>query len=282
MSKAVSIICPYRNAGAFLPGLISNVMQQTYKDWELLLIDDGSLDAGADIARQEARKDPRIRCITAPSRPSGSPLGPWWPRNIGLEIAKHDLVAFLDADDRWHPAKLERQLYWHGHGKASISVTGYARFKQTSNTIIGWRLPPPRFGYKRLRIGNAIPMLTLILERRLLSEGFQPYPHEDYLRWLALFREYPDLECVTIPELLGFYAVHDSNLTSQRWLMPLWAYGVYRVHGISRFSSCASLIRWGLCQAAAQWRSNRNPLKISVQLAQSSPTPWPLPPKRSG
>jgi len=282
MSKAVSIICPYRNAAAFLPGLIANVMLQTYSDWELLLIDDESVDAGANFANLEADKDPRIRCITAPSRPCGSAQGPWWPRNIGLENAKYDLVAFLDADDRWHPTKLERQLRWHGEGKARVSVTGYARFQQTSNTIIGWRLPPPRFAYGRLRIGNVIPMLTLILERRLLKEGFKPCLHEDYLLWLDLFREHPDLECITIPELLGFYAVHDTNLTNQRWLMPLWTYGVFRAHGISRFSSCASLIRWGLCQAAEQWRSNRNPLKISVQLAQSSPTPWPLPPKRSG
>lgn len=281
MSKAVSIICPYRNAAAFLPGLIANVLQQTHSDWELLLIDDESVDAGANFAHLQAYKDPRIRCIKAPSRPSGSAQGPWWPRNIGLENAKYDLVAFLDADDRWHPTKLERQLRWHGEGRARISVTGYARFQQTSNTIIGWRLSPSHFGYKRLRIGNAIPMLTLMLERRLLKEGFQPCPHEDYLRWLTLFRQHPDLECVTIPELLGFYAVHNSNLTNQRWLMPLWAYGVFRAHGMSRLASGASLIPWGLSQAAAQWRCKRNPLNLSLQSAQSSATPLPLPPRRT-
>jgi len=278
MIKAVSIICPYRDAARFLPGLIANVKQQTHSNWELLLIDDGSVDTGSDLVRTAAHGDPRIRCLTSPPRPSGSPQGPWWPRNVGLNSARYELVAFLDADDRWHPAKLDRQLRWHEETGTRISVCGYARFNPTNDRLIGWRLPPPRFGYQRLKTGNVIPMLTLMLERRLLKEGFHPCPHEDYLRWLTLFCEHQELECVTIPELLGFYAVHGSNLTSRRWMMPLWTYRVFRAHGMGRLASGASLIPWCLSQAATQYRCNRNPLSHALQEALSAETPCPLPP----
>ena len=278
MKPAVSIICPYRDAARFLPGLVANVKQQTHNEWELLLIDDGSVDAGSNLARVAAHGDSRIRFLTSPTRPIGSPQGPWWPRNMGLSIASHELIAFLDADDRWHPTKLDRQLRCHGPGGARISVTGYARFDPASEALIGWRLPPPRFGYATLKLGNAIPMLTLILDRQLLKEGFQPCPHEDYLRWLTLFREHQGLECVTVPELLGFYAVHGSNLTSRRWLMPLWAYGVFRSHGLGRLTSGVSLIPWGLSQIASLWRCRRRPLNLSIQTALSAEPPLPLPP----
>lgn len=137
MSTAVSIICPYRDAAAFLPGLIANVRLQSHPDWELLLIDDGSLDAGPDLARSAARGDQRIRLLRAPARPSASPqLGPWWPRNVGLAKASHGLIAFLDVDDRWHPAKLQRQIQCQVAVGAQISVTGYARFEFGGDKLI--------------------------------------------------------------------------------------------------------------------------------------------------
>ena len=281
MSVPVSIISPYRDAVGFLPGLIATVRQQTHRHWELLLINDDSRDGGADLVRSAARDDPRIRSLQAPVRPPGTPQGPWWPRNLGLASASHELIAFLDVDDRWHPAKLQRQLQCHGPGGAQVSVTGYARFDPSSETLLGWRLPPPRFGYGRLRLGNAIPMLTLMMERRLLEEGFRPCPHEDYLCWLNLFREHPGLRCVTLPELLAFYAVHGSNLTGSRWQMPRWTYQVYRAHGLGHLASGVSLLPWGLSQLAAHWRCRHRPLRASLQAGLRAEPPLPLPPAES-
>ncbi|WP_216901709.1 glycosyltransferase family 2 protein [Synechococcus sp. CCY 9618] len=278
---AVSIICPYRNGAAFLPGLIADVGAQEHPGWELLLIDDGSTDGGADLAAGAAARDRRIRALTAPPRPPGAPAGPWWPRNHGLAQARHDLIAFLDVDDRWHPAKLRRQLDHQRRCGAALSVTGYARFDSSGSRLLGWRLPPPRFGYGQLRATNAIPMLTLLIERRLLVEGFQPCPHEDYLCWLNMFRRHRDLHCVTIPELLAFYGVHPGNLTGARWRMPLWAYDVYRAHGLGRSTSLLSLLPWGLHQVSSLLRSRRQPLRTTLAAALRAEPPLPLPPAGS-
>ena len=274
----VSIICPYRNAAAFLPGLIASVQAQSHPHWELLLIDDGSSDAGPSLAAAAAANDARILPLQAPPRPGGKPAGPWWPRNHGLAQATAPWVAFLDADDLWHPRKLERQLALHAAKGIAISVTGYGRFDGQNLHLADWRLPPPRFGYASLRRVNLIPMLTLLARRELLAGGFQPFPHEDYLCWLDLFRRQPGLRCHTVPELLAFYRVHGGNLTGARWSMPLWTYRVYRAHGAARLASAAALLPWGLGQATQALRAWRHPLWLPLAQASAADPPLPLPP----
>ncbi|MEB3242411.1 MAG: glycosyltransferase family 2 protein [Cyanobacteriota bacterium] len=283
METRVSILCPFRNAAAFLPGLIASVRAQSHADWELLLIDDGSADLGARQAAVAAERDGRIRALRAPPRPAGSRGGPWWPRNHGLAHTTAPWVAFLDADDLWHPRKLERQLAWHAASGAALSVTGYGRFVDGDGPrLTDWRLPPARFDYATLRRVNVIPMLTLLLRRELLAEGFQPCPHEDYLRWLDLFRRQSGLRGHTVPELLAFYRLHGANLTAARWSMPLWTYRVYRCHGASRVGAATALVPWGLAQVGAAWRSRRQPLRPSLAEAIAADPPLPLPPSAGG
>ncbi|MFN9644010.1 MAG: glycosyltransferase family 2 protein [Cyanobacteriota bacterium] len=274
----VSILCPYREAAAFLPGLIRSVREQTHPHWELLLIDDGSSDRGAALVAEAAAADPRIRALRAPPRPKEGRNGPWWPRNHGLDRATAPWIAFLDADDLWHPRKLERQLALHAATGAALSVTGYGRFSDGDPRLADWRLPPDAFGYATLRRLNVIPMLTLLVRRELLADGFQPCPHEDYLCWLDLFRRHPRLRGHTVPELLAFYRLHGGNLTAARWSMPLWTYQVYRCHGIRRSAAAAGLLPWGLGQAGAALRWRRQPLRLTLAEATSADPPLPLPP----
>lgn len=276
LNNPVSIICPYRNAVAFLPALVDNVQAQIYSSWELLLIDDGSIDNGPLFAAKAARLDPRIRALSAPHRPSGFSKGPWWPRNVGLRNAQSELIAFLDVDDLWHPLKLQHQLSSHLSASASLSVTGYARFDLLTRKILGWRNPPCTFGYQRLRISNVIPMLSALVSRNLLVEEFRPCPHEDYLFWLSILRANPDSRCICIPELLSFYSVHDRNLTRNRWRMPLWTYQVYRSHGMSSFASFLGLFPWAISQFSSHSLSKRSVIGLSVDQCLSSPKPLSL------
>ena len=216
--------------------------------------------------------------MQAPLRPMGACMGPWWPRNHGLAQATAPWLAFLDADDLWHPRKLERQLALHATSGASLSVTGYSRFWDGKPQLQDWRLPPAIFGYRSLKRQNVIPMLTVLLRRELIAEGFSPSPHEDYLRWLDLFRRHGDLIGYTVPELLAFYRMHGSNITSARWSMPFWTYRVYRSHGASRSAAAAALVPWAWGQTAAALRSRSQPLVHSLDAAMASDPPLRLPP----
>ena len=102
----VSIIMPMYNAGKFLSKSIESVLEQTYQNWELLLIDDGSKDDSIDIALVLWKK------IQESFTENEQNMGIAKTRNKGIEASKGQYIAFLDSDDLWLPNKLEVQVKW--------------------------------------------------------------------------------------------------------------------------------------------------------------------------
>ncbi len=104
----VSVIIIFLNAEAFLEEAIESVLAQSYRRWELLLVDDGSDDRSPEIAQAYVDRDPgRIRYLHHPERQN---RGMSASRNLGIQAASGSYVAFLDADDVWLPLKLESQV----------------------------------------------------------------------------------------------------------------------------------------------------------------------------
>lgn len=104
----VSVTVIFLDAEAFLADAIESVLAQSYRRWELLLVDDGSSDGSRGIARRYVERDPdHVRYLEHPGRRN---LGMSASRNLGIHHSRGDYLAFLDADDVWLPAKLERQV----------------------------------------------------------------------------------------------------------------------------------------------------------------------------
>lgn len=102
----ISIVIPLFNAEKYIGKTIESVIAQTYPNWELLIVDDCSTDSSQIIAEAFTKRDNRIRLV----RSELNFGGPAKPRNIGVEYAKGEYIAFLDADDIWLPKKLEKQI----------------------------------------------------------------------------------------------------------------------------------------------------------------------------
>jgi glycosyltransferase involved in cell wall biosynthesis len=103
MTPAVSVVIATYNYGRFLAGAVESVLAQTFQDFEVIIVDDGSEDDTPEVARRLLR-DARVRYQRTPRQ--GQPA----TKNTGIRLAKAPLVAFLDADDLWLPVKLERQV----------------------------------------------------------------------------------------------------------------------------------------------------------------------------
>lgn len=101
----VSIIIPTYNRAEFLPRSINSVINQTYKNWELIIVDDRSTDNTLQLVKKYAEKDKRIKYIKNTHK-----KGPAGAKNQGIEIAKGELLAFLDSDDEWLKDKLDIQI----------------------------------------------------------------------------------------------------------------------------------------------------------------------------
>ncbi|MFG6106325.1 glycosyltransferase [Leptothoe sp. EHU-05/26/07-4] len=116
IKPSISVVIPAYNAARFLPEVIQSVLDQTYQDWELLVIDDGSTDNTATLVNKYCQLDSRIRLITTENG------GVSAARNLGVELATTELIAFLDSDDLWLPDKLSVHVdYMNTHPEIGVS-----------------------------------------------------------------------------------------------------------------------------------------------------------------
>lgn len=125
----VSIIMPTYNRGSFILETIESVRDQTYDNWELIIVDDGSDDNTAEVIAEI--KDTRIRFYKAGRIGIGSKI-----KNLGLEKATGDLIAFIDSDDLWAREKLEKQVTaLQQYHNAGFSLTGGYNFRDPGEPL---------------------------------------------------------------------------------------------------------------------------------------------------
>jgi glycosyltransferase involved in cell wall biosynthesis len=136
----VSVITPVYNAAPYLREAIDSVLAQTYTDWELILIDDGSTDSSGEICTEAARHDRRIRSYHTPNH------GVSAARNLALSLAKGDFITFLDADDILHPRFLEYMV--EVSPGMDMVWCRMANFSDTSTLMQSARFSAPS-GYKK-------------------------------------------------------------------------------------------------------------------------------------
>ncbi|MBQ3793157.1 MAG: glycosyltransferase family 2 protein, partial [Lachnospiraceae bacterium] len=124
MGELVSIIVPMYNAEKFILETIASVEQQSYEDWNLILVDDGSTDDTCQVVEKHIEDlTPEVgeKILLLHNRGKGA----WSARNTGLAAAESRYIAFLDADDVWKPEKLEREVSFAQEHQAGFVFTGY-------------------------------------------------------------------------------------------------------------------------------------------------------------
>ena len=114
----VTVIIPVYNAEKYLRECLDSVLSQTWKDMEILCVDDGSTDSSPAILREYAKRDPRLRVLCQENRNAGA------ARNTGMDAAQGEYLVFLDADDFFEPELLEKQVEQCGRHRAEIGICG--------------------------------------------------------------------------------------------------------------------------------------------------------------
>lgn len=160
MSPTVSVIIPALNEERFVAATLESVRQQTYPHWEVIVVDDGSSDGTVDIVRGYSDRDDRIRLLRNSIR-----NGPGAPRNVGLGAASGRFVAFLDADDLWLPAKLERQVDFMSATGAALSYTQFRRVTEDQTRVGRLIDVPDQLDFVGLLKNTAITTSTVMLDR---------------------------------------------------------------------------------------------------------------------
>jgi O-antigen biosynthesis protein len=156
----VSVILPTYNRMRVLPRAVASVLSQTFRDLELILVDDASTDGTADWVKK--LDDPRVRYLGHPTNKGGAAA-----RNTGLAAARGDLVAFQDSDDEWAPGKLALQVAaLESHPEAGVSYGACLRQGDGRSMVIP---ETPRQGdlSTTILLRNPVPMMTAVVRRHV-------------------------------------------------------------------------------------------------------------------
>ncbi|MDE6577699.1 MAG: glycosyltransferase [Muribaculaceae bacterium] len=226
----VSIITPCYNSASTIRETIDSVINQSYQNWELIIVDDCSTDDSRKIIEEYRKKDKRIRYFKT-DNPSGSPA---LPRNIGIEESQGKYIAFLDSDDMWFPFKLDHEIVFMERNNYSLVYSYYEKMDSEGNRnkrIIQTRKVTT---YDNLLKSNSIPCLTSLISREAIGNiRFKQIPQEDFCFWLDILKK-------------GYRAYNLCEVTA-----------LYREANDSRSSNKLDMFR-------GYWNVIRNQQKISL------------------
>ncbi|MCR5294625.1 MAG: glycosyltransferase [Lachnospiraceae bacterium] len=239
----VSVITPCYNGEKYVGETIQSVLSQTYPNWEMLIVDDGSTDASRRVLEAYAAKDERIRCFYQENRGSAA------ARNLGLREASGRYIALLDADDLWDPDFLEKQLAFMKEKRAVCVASAY-RFIDSSSRDTGKRAAVLKEITKKDMLWmNRVGCLTGLYDsscfgKLYLNEELRSV-RDDYAYW------YKITEMAEViygnQQVLASYRVLAGSTTGNKRKLIGKQYRFYRDYlHLGRLRSCVNILYWGL------------------------------------
>ncbi|HZW68470.1 MAG TPA: glycosyltransferase family 2 protein [Pseudogracilibacillus sp.] len=235
----VSVITPAYNAARFIGEAIESVLQQSYENWEMIIVDDCSTDNTVEIVQAYIEKDDRIKLYQLEQN-SGSGVA----RNRAMDEAQGRFIAFLDSDDLWMAEKLTKQIQFMLDNSVAFSFTKYVRMQEDGTVTNGITAAPATVEYDDLMKHCVIGCLTVVLDRSRIGEQrmLEIRTRQDYAFWLSLTRQ--GFLPYGLPEVLAKYRLVENSISSnkvkaarQNWRLyyeieaqPLWRSAWYFVN----------------------------------------------------
>ncbi len=219
----VSIITPAFNSEAFIAETIKSVLNQTYENWEMIIIDDGSTDNTAELILNYVKNDNRIQFHSL-NKNSGTGVA----RNFALEKASGKYIAFLDSDDLWKPKKLEKQVRFLVETQVPFTFSYYDCINENGQILHKRVEAPSILSYRQLFFCNYIGNLTGIYSTDYFGKITidKSRKRQDWILWLTILKQIKKAEPVT--ESLAFYRVRDNSISASKVKLLKYNYGVYR------------------------------------------------------
>jgi teichuronic acid biosynthesis glycosyltransferase TuaG len=212
------------NSETFISDTIFSVINQTYNNWELLLIDDGSNDKTLESVNLVTTKNSKIKLFKNETN-QGAAIA----RNKGIEAAKGEYIAFLDADDLWKPEKLERQIAFMLTENCDVCFSSYEQIDEAGNSLNRLVKALPELTYQKYLKSNYIGNLTGIYNAKVLGKITAPNlrKRQDWLLWLSAINK-SGKPAKGIQESLAYYRVREDSMSSSKMNLLKHNYWVYK------------------------------------------------------
>lgn len=223
----ISIIMPVYNSQQYLAKSIESVINQTYKNWELFIIDDNSIDDSHQIALEFEKKFPNNIFILKTTKNSG----PGTARNLGTKSSKGRYICFLDSDDMWYEDKLEKQIKFIKKYNYPIIFSNYEKISSNGKRANRNVILPKNVDYKDMLGVDSIPCLTAMYDVKMVGKLIQNeerkfIAYEDYLMWLYILKK--GFIATNTNDILGMYRIADDSISRNKVARIFTRWDIYR------------------------------------------------------
>lgn len=240
MKSLVSIITPTFNSEKYISETIKSVQNQTYQNWEMLIVDDGSSDNTVEIVKNIAKEDARIQFY-----PQLQNVGPAKARNIGIENAGGKFMTFLDADDIWFPKFIENSIQTIAETNIHFVFSSYKRSNESLDFVYSDFIVPEKVTYTDILKTNSISCLTAFIDIEVLGKKKMPviFKRQDMGLWLQYLKEIPF--AYGIKETQAIYRIRENSLSRNKSKLLKYQWQFYReVVKLNVFQSIYYMVQW--------------------------------------
>lgn len=215
---------PAYNSEQYIAETINSVLEQTYKNWRLYVIDDKSEDNTLEIVKKYIEIDSRITLISLNCN-----KGQAHARNIGIKNSKGRYLTFLDSDDIWNKYFIEKQLNIMKQNSYELIFSAFERRNEDLSKSYGVLEVPKKVEYKDLLKNNYLSCLTTIIDTKRIGKIFfeEGYKHEDHILWIKLLKDYIDYGYGN-HEVLAIYRIRTGSTSRNKIKAAKWKWDIYR------------------------------------------------------
>lgn len=242
MNALVSIVTPTYNSAKYIRETVKSVQDQTYSNWEMIIVDDCSKDDTVAIVKELQKQDDRIRLIV--SDVNG---GPAISRNKGIKQVQGSFMTFLDADDIWFPDFIETSIKTIEKTGIHFVFSSYRRSNEDLEFVYSDFIVPDKVTYTDILKTNSISCLTAFLDIKTLGKKFMPevYKRQDMGLWLRYLKEIPYAQGIKEPKAV--YRIRQNSLSRKKSDLIKYQWQFYRkVENLSFVSSLYYMTHWAV------------------------------------
>lgn len=243
VNELVSIITPVYNNSEFIKQTIESVQKQTYKNWEMIIVDDCSTDRTPELIKKISQKDDRIKYIKLKNN-SGAAIA----RNKALSESRGRFIAYLDADDLWKKNKIQNQIdFMLAHDYAFV-CSNYEKI-DINNKILKQVKIPKEINYKLFLRNTIIQTVGVIIDSRKTGRELLMMPNvrrrQDAATWCQLLKS--GFNCYGVPEFLSYYRVVPNSLSSNKIKAIKGTWFLYRkIEKLSLINACFCFLGYAI------------------------------------
>ena len=240
MEKLVSIITPCYNSEKYLKATFNSIQNQTYQNWEWIIVDDCSTDDSIELIKSFG--EDRIKLL-ANEVNSGASLS----RNKALKSANGIYITFIDSDDLWESTFLEDSINFLISNNEVLVYSSYKRVDENLNHLLDDFQAIDKVDYNRILYNCPIPMLTSVYDSSVIGKIYFPNVdlREDHAMWIEVLKRTKYARAIN--KSLGIYRIRDNSVSRNKYKIAIKQFGLYYNYmNFNIFKSSFFTISWAI------------------------------------